>query len=232
PEVRAAIDVFYDGDAFEGTEKMTERVRNYVKSKEPEWKVKYFGEKPKPQESYSSNTIKVPSNFAQVDTNNKKPTFQPYPDNDNYPKYDENEFLPNGDINFMAVYDRVKKEHPKPKYYDFNNVFKTTPLSSIINLKADYNNYKSYKNKSYHDKYKHAMMNCLAAQRGIYDASMMHVLSEAKEYKDLYGKTNMLWGSNQDMGANNIGNYLGYLYPEENCHDLISPYISDEYPYK
>ena len=68
-EVSKAIDVFYDGDAFEGTEKMTERVRNYVKSKEPEWKVKYFGEKPQPQESYSSTTIKAPSSFAQGGNN-------------------------------------------------------------------------------------------------------------------------------------------------------------------
>ncbi|MBQ8870601.1 MAG: hypothetical protein IJ019_04425, partial [Alphaproteobacteria bacterium] len=65
PEVRAAIDVFYDGDAFEGTEKMTERVRNYVKSKEPEWKVKYFGEKPK--ENLANDSENLSSNEYYIE---------------------------------------------------------------------------------------------------------------------------------------------------------------------
>ncbi|MBE6451124.1 MAG: hypothetical protein E7016_04085 [Alphaproteobacteria bacterium] len=66
-EVSKAIDVFYDGDANEDVTTMTDRVRNYTTAKEPEWKAKYFGEapKPKPQESYSSVTIKSPSSFAQ-----------------------------------------------------------------------------------------------------------------------------------------------------------------------
>ena len=47
---------------------MTDRVRNYTTSKDQEWKAKYFGEasKPKPQESYSSTTIKALSGFMQA----------------------------------------------------------------------------------------------------------------------------------------------------------------------
>jgi len=43
---------------------------------------------------------------------------------------------------------------------------------------------------------------------------------------------NLLFQSNQDMGANNIGDYLGEHYPNEDCHDLLRPYISIEYPDK
>ncbi|MBE6450381.1 MAG: hypothetical protein E7016_00260 [Alphaproteobacteria bacterium] len=57
---------------------MTLRVRNYTTSKDQEWKAKYFGEapKPKPQESYSSVTIKAPSGFAQVGNNEMYPNLQ------------------------------------------------------------------------------------------------------------------------------------------------------------
>jgi len=56
---------------------MTLRVRNYTTSKDQEWKAKYFGEapKPKPQESYSSTTIKKPSGFAQVGVMRKRFVF-------------------------------------------------------------------------------------------------------------------------------------------------------------
>ena len=46
-EVKDAINVFYDRDANEGVEKMTVRLKDYTLAKEPEWKVKYFGETPK-----------------------------------------------------------------------------------------------------------------------------------------------------------------------------------------
>ena len=44
PEVKKAIDVFYDGDAFEDVKTMTLRVRDYTLKKEPEWKEKYFNQ--------------------------------------------------------------------------------------------------------------------------------------------------------------------------------------------
>ena len=53
------IDVFYDGDTDEGVEKMTTRVRNYT------------------------------SAFAQSGGSDKEIRFQPYPDDDKYPKYIE-----------------------------------------------------------------------------------------------------------------------------------------------
>ena len=75
-EVSKAIDVFYDGDANEDVTTMTDRVRNYTTAKDQEWKAKYFGEAPKPQESYSSTTIKAPSGFAQGEGNEMYPNLQ------------------------------------------------------------------------------------------------------------------------------------------------------------
>jgi len=63
---------------------MTLRVRNYTTAKDQEWKAKYFGEtpKPKPQESYSSMTIKMPSSFAQNGGNETK--LKAYFDGENF----------------------------------------------------------------------------------------------------------------------------------------------------
>ena len=103
-EVRNAIGVFFEGDADEGVEKMVARVKDYTTAKEPEWKVKYFGEKPKPQpqESYSSTTIKAPSSFAQTGGNQDSNAQKYISEDDEF--YDLKHYLTNKEKKYNHMY--------------------------------------------------------------------------------------------------------------------------------
>ena len=95
-------------------------------------------------------------------------------------------------------------------------------LGSIIEA---YNNYRQYAPIKYNDKYKHAMLNCLAAQRGTGGLLAVDVLSRLKEGYDIKSKRNTLEESNEDSKANEIGRYLGYKYPNGDCDEMVRQYI-------
>lgn len=99
----------------------------------------------------------------------------------------------------------------------------------IDNLKQANNIYKDYKEFKplvLNDKYKHAMINCRAAQRGQTGEDLVTFLFRHKEYSDVYlDKSNTLTESIQDSQANALGRLLGRLYKNGNCEEMVSKHI-------
>lgn len=89
--------------------------------------------------------------------------------------------------------------------------------------------YAKYRPIKYNDKYKHAMINCLAAQRGIKDGIRAENYSRLKEFYDVSSGTNTPIESSEDIYANSIGRYLGTKYPQGNCDELVQRYIKKTY---
>ena len=198
-EVSKAIDVFYDGDADEEVTTMTDRVRNYTTSKDQEWKAKYFGEipKPKPQESYSSTTIKSQSGFAQGEGNEMYHNLQ-----------------------------KAIKQEGNMTQEDLKKLARKgslTPLLAPFPIAKDFIDYRYTKGLS--DKYKHAYINCVNAQRGLMSSLWAENLSGLKEYHDVKSGANTPLASYEDMDANLTGEFLGIKYPESDCDELVQRYF-------
>ena len=77
-----------------------------------------------------------------------------------------------------------------------------------------------------HDKYKHAYLNCKAAQRGSAGNFVASMFSDAKEAMDLYKESNSVYESKQDQYANKLGRFLGTKYKNEDCDYLVQKYIT------
>ena len=75
------------------------------------------------------------------------------------------------------------------------------------------------------DKYKHALMNCYAAQYGQGGADVSTLASNLREWYDKQTGANTLDSSNGDQYANKIGRLLGGKYPEDDCDELVQKYI-------
>ncbi|MCX4348526.1 MAG: hypothetical protein OSJ76_01940 [Alphaproteobacteria bacterium] len=88
-----------------------------------------------------------------------------------------------------------------------------------------YKNFNHYRPLRLNDKYKHAMMNCLASQRGTGALLGIDILSRLKEKFDVLSGNNTQKESDEDMKANEIGRFLGYKYPEGNCDEMVRKYI-------
>lgn len=80
-------------------------------------------------------------------------------------------------------------------------------------------------NKSLTDKFKHALLNCGAAQLGEGGVDMAAILSYLKEAKDLIGNSNTFDASFGDNYANKIGRTMGIKYPTEDCDLILQKYI-------
>ena len=91
------------------------------------------------------------------------------------------------------------------------------------------NNKDKLAHQPYTDKYKHAIINCKAAQygEGGYDAA--NVLSFLKEARDVVTRQNTLDSSFADNYANKIGRLLGTKYNQEKCETLVPRYIDQYY---
>ena len=91
------------------------------------------------------------------------------------------------------------------------------------------NNKDKLAHQPYTDKYKHALINCKAAQygEGGYDAA--NVLSFLKEARDVVTRQNTLDSSFADNYANKIGRLLGTKYNQEKCETLVPRYIDQYY---
>lgn len=81
----------------------------------------------------------------------------------------------------------------------------------------------------YTDKYKHALINCEAAQYGNGGNDMSKILSFIKEAKDVVTFQNTLDSSLADNYANKVGRLLGTKYPQGNCENMVSKYINQYY---
>lgn len=86
-----------------------------------------------------------------------------------------------------------------------------------------------YRPLALHDKYKHAMVNCLAAQQGTKKALDADDFSRLKEFYYVLSRGNTPEESSEDMYANRIGRYLGFKYPQGDCDELVQRYIKKVY---
>lgn len=101
--------------------------------------------------------------------------------------------------------------------------------SFIKGISSIYDNYNNLKKENLTDKYKHAFINCKAAQYGQGGTDVASVLSGLKEKRDLYLNINTLDESVADDYANKIGRLLGNKYPQGDCDELVQKYIKKYY---
>ena len=87
------------------------------------------------------------------------------------------------------------------------------------------NNYFDLKKLNVTDKYKHAYMNCAAAQYGQGGADIATLASNLREWNDVRTGSNTLDSSQGDQYANKIGRLLGGKYPKGDCGELVQRYI-------
>ncbi len=102
-------------------------------------------------------------------------------------------------------------------------------VSGVLAIQNMINNKAQLDPQPYTDKYKHALINCKAAQygEGGYDAA--NALSLLKEAKDVVTQQNTLDSSFADNYANKIGRLLGTKYKQEKCETLVPRYINQYY---
>lgn len=91
------------------------------------------------------------------------------------------------------------------------------------------NNKDKLANQPYTGKYKHALINCKAAQYGEGGFDAANVLSFLKEVHDVVTRQNTLDSSFADNYANKIGRLLGTKYNQEKCETLVPRYIEQYY---
>lgn len=102
--------------------------------------------------------------------------------------------------------------------------------SEVIGILKDFLNYRyNPKVRGLSDKYRHAMINCLASQRGIKDSIRANNLSRLREFFDVHLGSNTPESSEQDMMANKIGQLLGLKYPNGDCDEMVQRYIKKQY---
>ena len=102
-------------------------------------------------------------------------------------------------------------------------------LSAILGGIDAVNNYQKLKNAPYSDKYKHALINCKAAQSGLGGYDLVNAFSNFKEDRDISSGRNTLDSSQADQYANKIGRLLGTKYPNGDCDVIVQKYINKHY---
>ena len=159
--------------------------------------------------SSTNTTIGQPSNKIQSNTSN------------DIPRYWENS------VDGKKVYDYMMQQEgnftqpiQRPELYQYS------AFSAVPNM---IQNYFKLKPLNVTDKYKHAYMNCSAAQYGQGGADMATLASNLREWYDKKSGANTLDSSEGDQYANRIGIFLGSKYPEEDCDELIQRYINRRY---
>ena len=99
----------------------------------------------------------------------------------------------------------------------------------VYNIYQDYNEFEPL---GLNDKFKHAMLNCRAAQRGQTAEDLVTLLSRHKEFFDVNlkpMKKNTWSESIQDSQANALGRALGRTYKDGNCEEMVAKHISRNY---
>lgn len=121
------------------------------------------------------------------------------------------------------VYDNVVRHEGNfipPDQNVFN--YAKSAIQGGINLVSNFSNMRKM---NVTDKYKHAMMNCNAAQYGQGGTDIATLASNLREWNDKRTGSNTLDSSNGDQYANKIGRLLGGKYPNGDCDELIQRYI-------
>ena len=121
------------------------------------------------------------------------------------------------------VYDYVVKKEGKVKPKDQNILdYIVSATKGSLNLGK---NFFPMRKINFTDKYKHALMNCNAAQYGKGGADIAKLASDLREWNDVRTGSNTLDSSKGDNYANKVGRLLGSKYPKGDCNALIEKYI-------
>jgi len=121
------------------------------------------------------------------------------------------------------VYDNVIKIEGNYKPQNQNLIdYTASAIKGGTNLIS---NFSTLKKANYTDKYKHALMNCKAAQYGQGGADSAKLASNIRELGDIVMGSNTLDSSQGDQYANLIGRLLGSKYPQGDCDVLVQKYI-------
>ena len=155
--------------------------------------------------SSTNTTIGQSSNKIQSNTSN------------DIPRYWENS------LDGKKVYDyMMQQEGNFTQPMQRPELYQPSAFSAVPNM---IQNYFKLKPLNVTDKYKHAYMNCSAAQYGQGGADIATLASNLREWNDKRTGSNTLDSSEGDQYANRIGRLLGGKYPKEDCDELIRRYI-------
>ena len=205
-EVREIIRKYYDATGTH--EDSMQAVMNYIREKEPEWKMKYF---------YNNADNVSGNDYAGIAINN---TLSPVT---------EKEKAKDNIVDNIGAYPTLQKairQEGNVTQEDLKNLARRggfTPLLAPFPIVKDVASL--YNNKDVTDKYKHAYINCLNAQRGLMSSVWADDFSGLKEYYDVKSGANTPIASYEDMDANLTGKFLGIKYPEGDCDELVQRYF-------
>ena len=127
----------------------------------------------------------------------------------------------------QAIKNYISQKEPEwqTKYFDEDDENKENTrgiVDGFNSLKQIYQDYKKYAPMKINDKYKHALLNCRAAQRGPLAENLITNLSRLKEFSDVYiTKSNTEQESFEDTQANTFGRSLGRFNKNGNCEEMV-----------
>ncbi len=121
------------------------------------------------------------------------------------------------------IYDYVLQKEGKGNFKNQNLLDYT--LSAAKGATNIGKNFIPMKKMKVTDKFKHAVMNCKAAQFGEGGVDIAKLASDLREWLDVKTGSNTLDSSNADDYANKIGRLLGRKYPHGDCNEIIQKYI-------
>ena len=127
----------------------------------------------------------------------------------------------------QVIKDYIRQKEPEwqTKYFDEDDENKENTrgiVDGFNSLKKIYQDYKKYAPMKINDKYKHALLNCRAAQRGPLAENLITNLSRLKEFSDVYiTKSNTEQESFEDTQANTFGRSLGRFNKNGNCEEMV-----------
>ncbi len=156
--------------------------------------------------------------------NNVATTTAPQTTAQQYPRYWETA------ADGKEVYDYVlQQEGDIETEYQDPILYTKGILDSLATMPVDF---LTLRHSSLSDKYKHALINCRAAQGGPGATLGAVMASEGKEFWDKITGGNTADSSEADNYANKIGRVLGRKYPKASCERLVGTYVSPTYSKK
>ena len=221
-EVREIIRKYYDATGTH--EESMQAVMNYIREKEPEWKRLYFKSETLDNGSRIQPMTEKQKKEAEALARQIRPEMpNMFTDNMADNIWENAHHLPGYESGYFVGMVKPALDH----WQNMDN-------KNIIDIgKQAYNIYQDYKEYyplRLNDKYKHAVINCRAAQRGQTGEDLVTLLSRLKEFSDVnLLKSNTLTESIQDSQANALGRSLGRLYKDGNCEEMVSKHIKRNY---
>lgn len=207
-------EVQYQMARVDREKEMMKQMSNQGITNYPQYTTNFWGNSA--DNNYGFGTSNIQSNIENMQQNIASPQLTPNQQNIQ-PKYWESA------ADGKQVYDNVVSIEgdvsPKPQnWLEYNN----SVINSIPNIAS---NYQKLKDAKLTDKYKHAFINCNAAQYGQGGADFVKNIADARELFDIITGTNSIDSSRGDQYANEIGRLLGSKYSTGDCDALVQKYI-------